>query len=182
MTLKDIEKKIRQDARKEQIRVEKETAENIKTINQEIKKSVTKEYSGEKSRRKKELSAQPRKIISDARLESRREINARKIALLEKVFSEAQKKIRSLDNAEKTRLLKKLITNEGEVTDPVIYVSQKYLPLVKNVKGIKEGSFDDFGVIIENQEGTLRIDNTLSEIMKRVKIELEPRMAKILFK
>ncbi len=178
MGLKEIEREIKANGKREVNKIEKENKETIKEIKREIAAAAKKEYEKEKLQRSKELSAIPKKIISDAKMFKRREINAKRVQLLEKVFIKAQEKIVKLDDKKKKEILENLIAQAEGIKNPLIQVDKKYAHLLK---GVKKTEMNDFGVIIEDREGVLRIDNTLASVTERIRTKVEPEVAKILF-
>lgn len=180
MGLKEIETEIRKEGKEEIKRTKRETEKTIKEIRGKIEEEANEEYKKEKLQRWKELEMIPKKIISDAKMQKRREINVKRVELLEQVFEKAQENILKLPEKEKKKILKNLIKG-GEIKNSVIYLDKKYSPLLKNISNLKAKNIGDFGIIIESQDGSLRINNTLQNVMKRIRTKLEPEIAKILF-
>lgn len=181
MGLKEVEEKIREEGGKEEEEIQKETERVVQEIKGKIDEEAEKEYEEEKRKKKKELSVIPKKIVSDANMEKKKELNSKKSELLDEVFTAAQEKILQMSDKKKKKILKNLIQQE-ERENPIIYVDKKYASLLKDMKGVKaKKGMEDFGVIIESKEGSLRIDNTLSNAMERIRTKIEPEVAKILF-
>jgi V/A-type H+-transporting ATPase subunit E len=187
MGLKEIEKEIRKSGDEEIKKIEAETREIIKNIKKEINEEATIAYNQTKVKRTKELLLIPKKIISDAQIHKRKEISEKRAEILEKVFDHAKKKILKMNNEEKKKILKHLTSHsmKEEIDRPIVWIGKNYAHLLKSARDkfevkIKE-DMDDFGVIIESKDGSLKIDNTLSSVISRVRVQLEPEIVKILF-
>lgn len=179
MGLKEIELEIRKSGEEEIKKIEQETKKTIDEINKKIKEEAEIVYKQTKLRREKELSIIIKKIISDAQVLKRKKLNSKKAEILEKVFEKAREKILNLSDEEKRKVLENLSKEKGGLSNYTIYVSKKYSYLLEDAK--VDEKVDDFGVIIESKDGSLRIDNTLTNFINRMRIKLEPEIVKILF-
>lgn len=178
-SLDKIEKKIRESGEAEIEKIQKDAEENIAHIKSEIQEESKRAYEYRKQERKKELDLIPRRIISDASMEKKRAIDAKKTELVENVFEEAKARILKLSKKDKMKLLNNLIENASrQIPDPVVYVDKKYSDLVE---GAETESIGDFGVIVRSADGTVSVDNTLDSIIGRLKTSVKPEIVKIIF-
>ncbi|WP_094227830.1 V-type ATP synthase subunit E [Methanolobus psychrotolerans] len=120
--------------------------------------------------------------ISSANLEVKRTLlNARK-EILEKVYIQAVETISAFSPEKNEELLKELITNY-ESNGTRIYSNAGSEELVKKLSSIKyAGNVNCLGgVIIENEDGTIRLDYTYDVILKSVNERLLKQTSDILF-
>ncbi len=178
--LDKIEKKIRGAGEKEVDTLEKEADGKIAVIKNEIKEDAQRAYDAVLEERKKELELIPRRILSDARMERKKETDSVKALMVEKAFEGAKSAILAMSKKDKTRVLKMLADNASQqITDPVVYVDKQYSDLLD---GATVEDIGDFGVIVRSGDGAISVDNTLNAIMNRFDLSLKPAIVKVLFK
>ncbi|MBN2014842.1 MAG: hypothetical protein JW778_06645 [Candidatus Altiarchaeota archaeon] len=177
--LEKLEAEIKKNIASEIEKIEAETQKEIESIRAGFQKSAGEQ--AEKIRRdsEKEKEMIQKRIVADAKTQVKEMICAEKNRIIDEVFQEAGSVILNLNEKEKKRTLEAL-AEEGrkEVKDPVILVDGEYKKLLKGAEAAELG---DFGVVIVNKEGTLRIDSTLGSRLKQMKKTLKPRIASILF-
>ena len=179
-SLDKIEKKIKENAEKEIESINRETDKKIADINREISLDAEKAYVEAKNARKMEVELVPRRILSDAQLERKKQVNATKTALVDKVFEEAKAKIAKMSKKDKAKIIKALADNGSKnIKDPVYYVDKANADLLE---GAKTEDIGDFGVIVRSKDGSTSVDNTLASIMEGFKTNYKPEIVKILFK
>ena len=178
--LDKIEKKIRSTGEKETEAFEKEADSKIAVIRSEIKEDAQRAYDAVLEERKKELELIPRRILSDARMERKKETDSVKALMVEKAFEGAKSAILAMNKKDKAKILKMLADNASQqITDPLVYVDKQYADLFE---GAKMENIGDFGVIVRSIDGTISVDNTLNTILKRFDLSLKPAIVKVLFK
>ncbi len=178
--LDKIEKKIRSTGEKEIEALEKEADKKIAEIRNEIKEDAEKAYDAVIEERNKELDFIPRRILSDARMERKKEIDSTRTALVENAFEGAKTVILDQNKKDKAKSMKMLADNGSQqITDHVIYADKQYADLFE---GARLEDLGDFGVIVRSSDGTVSVDNTLNTIMKRFDLSLKPAIVKVLFK
>lgn len=178
MTLENIEKRISDAGRKEIGDINRNADDEIRKIEDEINADALKAYRQVKEKRRQELVLVPRRIVSEAVMENKRSIESKKMEIMKKVFDTAKDRILSMDKEDKKKILKNL-ADEGKryVKNPIVYADKEYADLIKaNVRDI-----NDFGVVVESEDMTLSINNTLTNVIKRLEPNINPRLAKILF-
>jgi vacuolar-type H+-ATPase subunit E/Vma4 len=179
-SLDKIEKKIRDMGDKEIEEIEKDADNKVAQIKGEIKEEAEKAHNQVIEERKSELELIPRRILSDARMERKNELDSRKAAMVEKAFEEAKTAVLALNKKDKAKILKSLAENGSkQIDDPVVYVDRQYEELLP---GAQVEDIKDFGVIVRSADGTSSVDNTLNSIVKRFDLSLKPAVVKILFK
>ncbi|HEX54848.1 MAG: hypothetical protein DRO90_00865 [Candidatus Altiarchaeales archaeon] len=180
MAIKDIEKNIREDAKKRIDEINREMNETIKIIREEIENEIEKRVGEIRRDGEREAELTYKRIVTSANMKSKEIIEREKNELVEKVFKEARNRILNASDKEKTRILKILIEKGKEVIeDPIILVDKRYGSLVGKCK---KADINDFGVILKSKDGYVTVDNTLNTIIKYSKVKLKPKIASILFK
>lgn len=178
MGLNKIEAKIKEKGDVELKEVENNTRTEMDSIEREIMAEVETARKRVTDKRKQELDLIPKRIISNARMEMKLQVDSKKSELVRNVFEEAKKKILEMGNKDKERILKNLIADaKKNVRSPVVYVDKKYSKLTK----AKAKEIGDFGVIVESEDGSTRVDNTLNSIMLRREPDLKSKVGGILF-
>jgi|WetSurMetagenome_2_1015567.scaffolds.fasta_scaffold05745_5 vacuolar-type H+-ATPase subunit E/Vma4 len=179
-SLDKIEKKIRDMGEREIEEIEKDAENKVSQIKGEIAEEAEKAHNQVIEERKSELELIPRRILSDARMERKNELDSRKAAMVEKAFEEAKTAVLALNKKDKAKILKSLADNGSkQIDDPVIYLDRQYEDLLP---GAQVEDIKDFGVIVRSADGTSSVDNTLNSIIKRFDLSLKPAIVKILFK
>lgn len=178
MSLEKIENRIRDAGRREIEEINRNADREIKRVEGEINADALKAYQQVKEKRKQEVILVPRRIISNAIMEKKNGMEEKKAEIMKKAFDIAKDGILGMNEGDKKRIMKNL-ADEGkrQVRNPIIYADKKYADLVNaNVKNI-----NDFGVVVESEDRTLSIDNTLNNVIKRLEPNLKPKIVKILF-
>jgi len=120
--------------------------------------------------------------ISSANLEVKRTmLNARK-EVLDKVYDNAIETIASLPETKQEELLKAII-DENDSNGSKIYSNKDSEKLVKKLSSLEyTGNIDCIGgLIMENDDGTVRLDYTYDIIMKNVNEQSLKQTSDILF-
>lgn len=177
MGLVEIEKKIRKEGQNRIDEINEENKRDIDRIRSGFTDDAEKEYDKILRDGEKEVDQIRMGIITGARVKAQERIREEKIELMKKVFDTARERILSMDDAQKAKILKKLSEDKQKVNDPILWVDRAY----GNLIDAKTKDINDFGVIIEGGDGSMRIDNTLDSLMVRSQDVLKPEIAKILF-
>lgn len=176
MSISEIEKRINEDANIEIARINALAERKIKELNDTIEKTANDRANKILSKGKDEISLMKKQIIADAKIKAKDEIEKEKNFWIENAFEMAKTKIINLSDNEKAEILKSLSKGSENFT---VYVDKKYSHLMK---GIPHKTTEmEFGVVMESKDGTMRIDNTLTNRMKILKRQILPEIAKILF-
>lgn len=125
MPIKDIKEKILEESLEEKERIIHAAKENIKKmINQSqreidaLKKGILEQY-------EQEAELKEKKIITEARLDSRKNILFEKQSIIDEIFREASKRILDLDKEKYLKLMEKLILSNLEQGDETIYTGSQ---------------------------------------------------------
>ena len=174
----------------------KEILENAKKTSEEHKKRIS-----EKGIQEAEM--EKNKIIAQARLEARRMRLSAQEGLIEDVFKSAEERLRLVKDDEYKKILEKLViesalhlgTNEIEILTDVKgkTLLYKFLSEISEKVKIKSESgpisltisdevITKSGIIVRSKDERMEIDNTLETRIKRIKENLRPKVAEILFK
>lgn len=193
MALEDIIKRIKDDARAEVARIE----EDARHQRQEILEKARQEAEGFEQKLmeevRKKAAQQRERVISMARLELRKTLLQKKQEGIEEAFSRATKKLMNLKREDYLALLKRLLLRATESGDEEIIVSESHRSMVsddflsqvnKEIGGgklrlSKESREMGGGFIL--RKGRREINYSLEMILKDLKDELEPEVARILF-
>lgn len=178
MALEKIESKIREKGKREMKEIEKSVKIETDGVEKVMKAEEEKAHKKVMDKRKQELELIPKRIISNARMERKLQVDSKRAKIVHNVFEGAKKKILDMDNKRKEKLLKSLAEDARKgVRDPVLYVDKKYSKLIS----AKAKDIGDFGVIVESKDGSMRVDNTLNNLMLRMEPDLKAKIGGILF-
>ena len=179
MGLKELEAEIREKGRTEISKIREEANARTKEIEGEINKEIEKRSKEILQKGERESVAVERRILAEAKLKAKNTIEIERIRILDRVFEEARKDILNLPNSKKTAILKNLIDDgKKEIANPTVYVDKRYKELVS---GVKAKDLEDFGIVLESEDGSLIVDNTLSAKLENLRLILTPDIVKILF-
>jgi len=110
-------------------------------------------------------------IASLKLLMKKQSLNSKK-EVIDSVFAEAKKELQKLSEKEKEKILKKLLHKaKHEVEGKYFYCNSKDKTLVAKISGLKpKGTIDCIGgFVLENEDGTIRSDQTFDLILEKVK-------------
>ncbi|MFA4662723.1 V-type ATP synthase subunit E [Pyrococcus kukulkanii] len=187
--------------------INREAEQKVKYILEEAHKEA--EKIKEEARRKAEARAEwilrkaktqaeleKQRIIANARLEVRRKKLAVQEKLIREVIEEVKKRLRELPQEEYFEtikvLLKSAVQELGEKKVRV-YSNERTLSLIASRIDELRAELEDVsieigeaietigGVVVENEAGDIRIDNTFEARMERMDSEIRSRIAKVLF-
>ncbi len=178
MAFEKIESKIKEKGNEEVKGIKGEAKKEIDGIEKDIKTGEEKANKKVMDKRKQEFELIPKRIISNARMERKLQVDSKKAEIVHNVFESAKKKILDMDSKKKEKLLKSLAEDaKKSVRDPVLYVDKKYAKFID----AKAKDIGDFGVIVESKDGSMRVDNTLDNLMLRMEPDLKAKVGGILF-
>ncbi|MFH1722650.1 MAG: V-type ATP synthase subunit E [Candidatus Altiarchaeota archaeon] len=188
MGLKELSEKIKAEGKKKEAKLKAKAKKEISEFRKEaeVEADLECERILAAGRLNAELTRQ--RIVTSARLESRRKINEAKTRLIDEAFEKAGEKIGNLGEGEKKKLLENLIGDGYAVGARVVSADKKVLNLIdrndleKRYSGIefKEEQME-FGVILEDKEGVLKIDYTVSSLLESLKDSIRPKVGEKLF-
>jgi V/A-type H+-transporting ATPase subunit E len=169
MGLEIVVKDIQEGARAEVSRIKAEGDAKASEIINEAKEIQKKMLGDSLAKAEEDLQSLHQQVISSANLEVKRiTLNKRK-ELLDQVYNQTIEKIKSMPASKKEELLKDII-NKYEASGARIYSSNDSEDIVKKLTSLSyAGNIDSIGgVVLENEDGTVRLDFTYDSILKNV--------------
>jgi V/A-type H+/Na+-transporting ATPase subunit E len=169
MGLDIVVKDIQEGARAEVSRIKAEGDAKASEITNEAKELQKKMLGDSLAKSEEDLQNLHQQVISSANLEVKRiTLNKRK-ELLDKVYSQTIEAIKSMPASKKEELLKHII-KKYEASGARIYSSKEAEEMVKKLTSLTyAGKIDSMGgVVLENEDGTVRLDFTYDSILKNV--------------
>ncbi|MBC7086192.1 MAG: V-type ATP synthase subunit E [Methanomethylovorans sp.] len=182
MGLETVIKDIQDAANAEVSRIKTETDAEVLKIIEEAKDEAKRIMGESLAKAEDDIKRMKQQEISSANLEVKRTLlNARK-EILEEVYDRAFEAISSLPE-EKERELLKVILQNNEAKGKKIYSNAKSEKLVRELSSLEYGGNIDCagGVVIENEDGTIRLDYTYDVILKGVNEQCLKQTSDILF-
>ena len=197
MSIKEIKEKILQDALSERENILKDAEVEIANIKNQAKReieSIQKEILGRYSQ---EAELKEKKIITEANLDSKKNILSEKQNIITDIFSKVLEKITGLEDERYLSLLEALILDNVEIGEEIVYIGNQERKLVNQefIKKINEklklqGRKGNLklsenrvpiigGVILAT--GEIRKNASLEVILEKIKDEIETQLNQFLF-
>ena len=197
MSTKEIKEKILQDALNEKEKILKDAEVEIANIKNQAKReieSIQKEILGRYSQ---EAELKEKKIITEANLDSKKNILSEKQNIITDIFSKVLEKITGLEDERYLSLLEALILDNVEIGEEIVYIGNQERKLVNQefIKKINEklklqGRKGNLklsenrvpiigGVILAT--GEIRKNASLEVILEKIKDEIETQLNQFLF-
>ncbi|MBI5073169.1 hypothetical protein HZA99_05090 [Candidatus Woesearchaeota archaeon] len=131
----------------------------------------------------KELEVLERRYEAGMKLAAKKVLLEKRKQLLEETFAEAKETIRNLPKAEKTKMLSMLFDRaKKECTVGKVYCAKQDTAIVKTFASQVAEEAMLGGIIVENKEGTMRVDESFDAMMKDIQEKKLQKVAEILFK
>ena len=169
MGLEIVIKDIQEGARAEVSRLKTEADAKASEITNEAKEVQKKVLGDSLAKVEEDLLKLHQQVISSANLEVKRiTLNKRK-ELLDKVYSQTIESIKSMPASKKEELLKHII-NKYETSGARFYSSKASEETARKLTSLTyAGNIDCIGgIVIENEDRTIRLDFTYDSILKNV--------------
>ena len=149
---------IRQEARNEADKILKEAEREVEELLEKAKQEAEREA----ERRK-------RQEISATNLEVKRRLLTKKKEVLDEVLERLREKIANLPEKERKKLLKAILQKHGD-KGVKVYCSERDQKEVKKLSKLEvAGTIECIGgVILENEDGSVRLNYTFDEILQQV--------------
>jgi V/A-type H+-transporting ATPase subunit E len=182
MGLETVVKDIMDAAQAEVSKLDSEADAEVSLILEEAKQNAKKIMGESLAKAEDDIKKIRQQEISSANLDVKRTLlNARK-EILEKVYVQAVETISAFSPEKNEELLKSLIDNYGS-NGTKIYSNMESEEIVKKLSSLEyAGNIDCLGgVVIENEDGTIRLDYTYDVILKSVNERLLKQTSDILF-
>lgn len=182
MGLETVVKDIMDAAEAEVAQLNREADAEATLILDEAKQNAKKIMGERLAKAEDDIAKLWQQETSSANLEVKRTLlNARK-EVLEEVYTQAEENIAAFSPEKNRELLKSLIEN-NEASGKRIYSNAESEEIVKELSSLEyAGNIECLGgVIIENEDGTVRLDYTYDGILKSVNEQLLRQTSDILF-
>ncbi len=197
MSIKEIKEKILQEAFEEKQRIIKNAEKEIDYIKNEAKRENALIQKEILDRYHQEADLKEKKIITEAVLQAKKSILSAKQQIINNVFSEALNRIMKFDEKEYLSLMEKLILNNVETGNEIVYlgtkerksINQEFITQInKKLKSqgkkgelkISEDRLAIMGGVILGM-GEIRKNASLEVILEKVKDEMETKLNQFLF-
>ncbi len=183
MGLETVIKDIMDAAQAEVSRINAEADAEVSRILEEANDKAKKIKGERLARAEDDIKRLRQQETSSANLEVKRAmLNARK-EVLDKVYEKAVESIVSMPSAKKEELLKAII-EQNENNGTKIYSNKDSEDFVKSSTSLEyAGNIDCIGgVIIENEDGSVRLDYTYDIILKNINEQSLKQTSDILFR
>ncbi len=197
MSINKIKEKILGDALEEKGKIQKEAEieiENIKSLakkeTESIKKEILEKYN-------QEADLKEKKIITEAILNTKKDILSEKQAIINNIFSEALNRINKLEDEKYLSFMEKLILENIETGDETVYIGKQERKAINHefIKTINEKlnlqgkkSLLELskkrlpimgGVVLGSEK--VKKNASLEVILEKVKDEIETKLNQFLF-
>ncbi|WP_440956647.1 V-type ATP synthase subunit E [Methanosarcina sp. Mfa9] len=169
MGLEIVVKDIQEGAQAEVSRINAEGEAKASEIINEAKEAQKKMLGDSLAKVEEDLQKMHQQVISSANLEVKRiTLNKRK-ELLDKVYNQALESIKSMPVSKNEELLNYLI-DKYEASGAKVYSSKDSEELVTKLSSLTyAGNIKSIGgIVLENEDGTIRLDFTYDLILKNV--------------
>lgn len=175
--LADVENRIKD--------LEAETKAEAEVILTDAKKRSEALINAAKAKTEEQIATLEKKELASTNLESKKPLLDAKRQLIEKTYADVKFKISKLDTPTRKTLLKNLMADSlKQMPDAKkVYVNKNDMSLVKPFAKTMTISERDMlgGVIIENSDGTVRIDNSFDMLLESIRNSTLKEAADILF-
>jgi len=197
MSINEIKEKILGDALEEKRKIQKEAEIEIEKIKSLAKKEIESIKKEILERYNQESELKEKKIITEAILNTKKDILSEKQAIINNVFSEALNRINKLEDEKYLSLLEKLILDNIETGEETVYIGKQERKAINHEfikkineklnlqgkKGLLELSKKRLpilgGVVLGS--GEIKKNASLEVILEKVKDEIETELNKFLF-
>lgn len=169
MGLDIVVKDIQNGAQSEVSRIKAEADAKVAEIINEARDGQKKMLGDSLAQTEEDLKNLHQQLVSSANLEVKRiRLNKRK-ELLDQVYNKTYESIKSMPASKAENLLSVLI-DKNEADGVRIYSSKNSEALVKKLSSLSyAGNIDSIGgIVLENEDGTVRLDYTYDSILKNV--------------
>jgi len=186
MSLKKVSEEILADAKSKAQKIENEGRDEAKAILTEAKKKEEQIMNAKVKETRAVIAALERKEIASAKIAGKRLLLDAKKDAIARVRQETENRIASMDAATRKKMIDALLKNAmSELADAKrVYVNNKDVAYAKKAaRGLEvlEGSMIG-GVVVENEDGTIRVDNTFDTLLEKVRKETVKDVSDILFR
>ena len=187
MALESIIQEIYKKGEEEVRRIKEEAQKEAERIINEAKEKAEEILKKAREEAEREVERLRKQEISSVKLEMKRLMLNKQKEILGLVFESVKQRIKNMDIETKKKLLTSLIKNHAN-PGMVIYSNKEDEDLVKSIiqeLGIElryGGNIECLGgIILESQDGTIRLNLTFDELLKQLYDEKMSEVSKLLF-
>ena len=169
MGLEIVLNDITEGAQAEIRRIETEAKETSDSILEGARQASRESLGSRLAEVEENLEKQRQQVLSSANLEVKRIMLNKRKALLDEVYDQALESIKTLP-AEKNEEYLKILIEKYEQNGSIIYSNADSEAAVRKLSSLKYGGNIDCigGIVVENEDGTIRLDYTYDLILKTV--------------
>ncbi len=169
MGLDSVLKEISREGEERINQIKKEGETEAGKILERAEKEVAEILEKAKTEAEREAERRKRQEISSANLEVKRKLLTRKKELLDEVLERLKEKVADLSTRERRDLLRKILETHGR-EGARVYCSERDQKDIKKLSDLEiAGTIDCIGgVIIESEDGNVRLNYTFDEILQQV--------------
>ena len=178
MGLEQIEKEIVEIKNKEASKMIEEANTKALEIKEETENKIAEEDKRSEDETEKLLDQIKQSFEAIAKFEIKRTELSSKKEIIEQVFEKTIEKINSLDDKTAEKLTKILLDDaKNEIDVKTIYCNEKTKKIIPKEFKVKTEEMIG-GIIAENSDGTIRVDNRFETILEEVRRDALKKIAK----
>ncbi len=189
MPVEKLIERIKKDAERKAEEILERKEEEAEEVRQEIEKEKERRLDEIRKKEKREIETMENRILSQAKLESRKKKMNIREEMIERVFKRARERLEELDPSEYEEYLKKSIKKSMQVLgeDIVIHCNEESVDEVQSIAREFdpsldiEGGLNSLGGIKATSKKGAEIDFTFEANIERNKKELRKEISEILF-
>lgn len=180
MGLEEVKEEILNSARNDTNKIIEEAKIEAQQILAKATKRIS-DYNNKLKEDKKKLIENLEKMkIAQARSEAKKLILDKKKEIIDDVFEKAKQKLASLSETKRGEYIQKLIEKaKNEMETATVYCNKKDKQFIGDFNYQETDIIG--GVIVENQDGSVRIDYSFETMLNNVKEASLQKISKILF-
>lgn len=176
----DLEKRVRADYEAAIAEAEARAEEERERILSRIRAEADREYSKRLAAGERRARLHGRRLVAQAKLAASREVAAAENRALADIYEECVERLASLDKKAKKKLLERFMGDAEKIGgDVVVKVAKGDARLIGSKHKVVEEDMG-FGAVFESSDGSVRVDDRASEVLRRSWGRLKPEVKKIL--
>ncbi len=181
MGFEQLSERLRKKAEKEINAIDADYRSQVDEILQAIESDADRDAKQFLSKAERDAELAMMKTVSQASRNAKAQMAKRRSDMVDQVLALVKARIEDLNDARKRIMLNGLCADAKEIgEDAVILVDEKYISLVERADA-RVAPLGDFGIVIESADGQVRIDNTLTTIIKTKRVRIASKIIQELF-
>ncbi|MDD5112090.1 MAG: V-type ATP synthase subunit E [Candidatus Altiarchaeota archaeon] len=185
MAFEEIAAGVRAEGRAEIEEIRLNAKQEMRRLREESESETRSRLEALAAERKQNEAAVKRSVISAARRDASNRTAQAKADAVSRAFKAAGDAVLALPDAAKKKMLSAMIDRIPETKGPArVLIDSHYKQLIPAKSGatVKTQELGDFGVIIESEDGRIRVDMRLQTLLSELYETIAPEVADILFK